>query len=396
MTCEFYTFSGKSIDTFSGNVTNSKTCFLTINKLKAPNMGTWICRIFHSASPIFQEAHFTATSDGKSRQMRLPKLIQPIKYSIFLTPFIIEDNFTIQGHVDIDILITQKEVKTIILHSQDQKIYENTVKVIGSDKQNFEVLGFGYERTTNFFYIHLAKDLPVNGSVKLSIDYLGYLNSELNGFYRSAYHDDKTNTTEYIATSKFEAIGARKALPCFDEPAFKAVFKVSLGRVKNMTSLSNMPMEKEGVPMADNNAYVWDIYEDSPEMSTYLLAFVISHFMFRQSKTLANGVEFKIWSRKSVLDQTVYAAEIGPKVLEFFEKKFQIPYPLPKQDMIAVPDLIAGAMENWGLITYREVFLLHIKGKSSAAQKEHTELVIAHELSHQWFGNLVTMEWWTE
>ena len=359
-------------------------------------MGTWVCQIFHSASPVFQEAHFSATSNGKSPQMRLPKHIQPQKYAIFLTPFIIKDNFTIQGHVEIDVFVTQVDVKTIILHSQDMTIFENTVKVIGNDNQNFEILGFGYEKTTNFFYIHLANDIPANGSVKLSMDYLGDLNSDLTGFYRSSYLNDETNSTEYVATTQFEAVGARKALPCFDEPGFKAVFKVSLGRIKTMTSLSNMQREKEGVPMADNDEYVWDIYEESPKMPTYLLAFVVSNFTFRPSITLANGVEFKIWSRKSVLDQTELAADIGPKLQVFFETQFKIPYPLPKQDMIAVPDFIMGAMENWGLIIYKESFLLFNENKSSAAQKELTEFVIAHEISHQWFGNLVTMEWWTE
>ena len=359
-------------------------------------MGTWICRIYHSASPVFQEAHFTATSNGKSLQMRLPKHIQPIKYAIFITPFIIKDNFTIQGHVDIDILVTQEDVKTIVLHSQDQKIFENTVKVIGSNKQDFEILGFGYEEATNFFYIHLAKDLPVNKSTKLSIDYLGEIKSDLTGFYQSSYIDDETNSTEYIAATHFEAMGARKAFPCFDEPAFKAVFKVSVGRIKNMTSLSNMPKEKEGFLMADNNEYVWDIYEDSPKMPSYLLACVVSRFTFRQSKILPNGVEFKTWARKSVLDQTIMAAEIGPKLQEFFEMEFKIQFRVPKQDLIAVPDLIIGAMENWGLIIFREIYLLSDEKKSSAAHQELVEILIAHEISHQWFGNLVTMEWWTE
>ena len=383
-------------DSFSGNVTNSKNCFFSIHNLKSPDMGTWKCRIFHNTSPIFQEAYFSVTSDGKNLLMRLPKHTRPQKYTIYLTPFIIKDNFTIQGHVDIDIIVTEKKVKTLILHSQDLNILENTVKVIVSDNLTYEILGFGYEKTTNFFYIHLAKELPVNIIVRLSIDYLGYLSTDVTGFYRSSYVDDTTNATEYNAATNFEAFGARKTLPCFDEPAFKAIFKVYLGRIKSMNSLSNMPKEKEGVPMQDNIEYVWDIFEVSPKMSTYLLAFVVSYFNSTKSKTLANDVDFKIWSRKTVLDQTVFAAEIGPKLQQFFEIQFKIPSLLPKQDMIALPDLFIGAMENWGLITSRETLLLCKKGQSSAGQKELSEIVIAHEISHQWFGNLVTMEWWTE
>ena len=143
-------------------------------------------------------------------------------------------------------------------------------------------------------------------------------------------------------------------------------------------------------------AYVWDVYEDSVKMSTYLLAFVVSEFEYRQSIPTSNDVRFRIWSRKEAIDQTEYAADIGPKILEYYEKYFDVPYPLPKQDMIAIPDFSAGAMENWGLITYRETALLYQDGVTSTKEKEYIRTVIAHELAHQWFGNLVTMKWWTE
>ena len=225
---------------------------------------------------------------------------------------------------------------------------------------------------------------------------MGELNSDLSGFYRSSYFDEEKNATEYIATSQFESIGARRALPCFDEPAFKAIFQVNLGRLKDMSSISNMPAEFEGVAMKDNNEYMWDMYQDSPIMSTYLLAFIISRFTHKQSEATANGVQFRIWSRKSVSDQTDLALKVGPQILEFFEKHYNVPYPLPKMDMVAIPDFGAGAMENWGLITYRETALLFKEGQSSIATREGIVSTISHELAHQWFGNLVTMDWWTE
>ena len=131
-------------------------------------------------------------------------------------------------------------------------------------------------------------------------------------------------------------------------------------------------------------------------MSTYLLAFVIADFDFREGVYTENNVTFRIWSRPDAISQTKYAAETGPLILKYYEDYFDVKFPLPKQDMIAIPDFAAGAMENWGLITYREELLLYEEGVSSLMNKESVASVMAHELAHQWFGNLVTMDWWTE
>jgi aminopeptidase N len=227
------------------------------------------------------------------------------------------------------------------------------------------------------------------------MDFLANLNSDLLGFYRSSYFDDGKNQTVYLATTQFQVTGARRAFPCFDEPIYKASFQVNLGRLKNMTSISNMPTESEGVPMVDNNIYVWDKYQTSPIMSTYLLAFVVFDFTFKQSETLSNGVQFRVWSRKGISDKTGLAEEAGPKILEFYEQHFNIKYPLPKMDLVAIPDFMGG-MENWGLIIFEEKKLLFKPKESGATGAEDIVLIIAHELAHQWFGNLVTMEWWSE
>ena len=129
--------------------------------------------------------------------------------------------------------------------------------------------------------------------------------------------------------------------------------QVSLGRKRDMTSISNMPIEREGVAMAEDDDYVWDMYQESVRMSTYLVAFVVSKFDYVEETLSSNNVRFRIWSTPNTLDQTQYAKQIGPKILEFFETYFNVKFPLPKQDMIAIPDFGAGAMENWGLITYR-------------------------------------------
>ena len=235
----------------------------------------------------------------------------------------------------------------------------------------------------------------------ISMDFISKLGDNLAGFYHSSYADEN-GTNKLLAVTQFEPTDARRAMPCMDEPNLKAKFTIHLGRKTNMSSISNMPIKEEGVTQAgplaeDVEGYVWDVYEDTLKMSTYLLAFVVSDFKYRNGNVLpGNNVTFRIWSREDVLSQTAYAAETGPRILKFYEDYFGIPFPLPKQDMIAIPDFGAGAMENWGLITYREVALLYEDGVSSAIDKEYVAEVMAHELAHQWFGDLVTMDWWTE
>ena len=152
-----------------------------------------------------------------------------------------------------------------------------------------------------------------------------------------------------------------------------------------MQCLSNMPIENLGKRMQGTDEYVWDHFQESVKMSTYLLAFVVAKFDFTEA-TGANNVRYRIWSDPNLSEQTQYALEIGPKILEFFEKFFSIPYPLPKLDTIAVPDFGAGAMENWGLIVFKDSFLLYKEGVSSVKSKHLIAHITAHELAHQWFG----------
>lgn len=136
--------------------------------------------------------------------------------------------------------------------------------------------------------------------------------------------------------------------------------------------------------------YVWDRFEESVPMSTYLVAFVVSDF-----EHITNG-SFSVWSRSDAMSQSKYSLSIGPTILKHYEDFFQIKFPLPKIDMIALPDFSAGAMENWGLITYRESVLLYEEGVSTRISLQNIAIVVAHELAHQWFGNLVTPSWWTD
>lgn len=154
------------------------------------------------------------------------------------------------------------------------------------------------------------------------------------------------------------------------------------------------------------NDYVWSVFEESVPMSTYLVAYSVNDFAFKLSEpsklvtnapaAKENNVVFRTWARPEAIDQCNYASEVGPRVLSYYEDIFGIPFPLKKVDEIAIPDFSAGAMENWGLVTYRETALLFAPNVSSESNKERIASVIAHELAHQWFGNLVTMKWWTD
>lgn len=171
----------------------------------------------------------------------------------------------------------------------------------------------------------------------------------------------------------------------------KATFDIKLGHHKMYNSLSNTPL-KESTKLERIDDFVIDTFETTVPMSTYLVAYCVSDFEYKEAiVNMKDEVKFRIYARRDAMDQVDYAAEVGPKVLKFYEDYFQIKFPLPKIDMIAIPDFAAGAMENWGLITYRETALLYQANASTLAAKHRVAEVIAHELAHQWFGNLVTM-----
>ncbi|KAH8382719.1 hypothetical protein KR009_004927, partial [Drosophila setifemur] len=182
--------------------------------------------------------------------------------------------------------------------------------------------------------------------------------------------------------------------PCFDEPGFKATFIITLGYHKKFTGLSNMPV-KETKPHESLPDYVWSEFEESVPMSTYLVAYSVNDFIHKPSM-LPNGVLFRTWARPNAIDQCDFAAEFGPKVLQYYEEFFGIKFPLPKVDQVAIPDFSAAAMENWGLVTFVESKMLYSQDPPSSIKKPEIANVIAHELAHQWFGNLVTMKWWTD
>lgn len=238
--------------------------------------------------------------------------------------------------------------------------------------------------------VELPFELAAGTTASMLVDYTGILNDKMKGFYRSKYTREN-GETRHLGCTQFEATDARRALPCWDEPALKSVFTFAMTYPKgqNLKVLANMPEDR--VVERENNQTVY--FKPSPIMSTYLLAWVIGEFDFIEQKT-KHGVTVRVFTLPGKSDQGRFGLRVGVESLDFYDDHFEIPYPLPKLDMVAIPDFAAGAMENWGLVTYREVALLVDEKNTSTSTKQHVAIVVAHELAHQWFGNLSTMEWW--
>ncbi|MBI1657534.1 MAG: M1 family metallopeptidase [Thaumarchaeota archaeon] len=227
---------------------------------------------------------------------------------------------------------------------------------------------------------------PVRGECIISIQYTGTLNDRLLGFYRSRYADGPQ--TKYLATTQFEAADARRAFPCWDEPNHKATFDITVRAPRHMTAISNMPA-KTVTDVDDSTEYA---FHTTPVMSTYLVYVGVGEFEHIQNR---DG-SIRVVTIRGKSGQGRYALELAERLLDMYGEYFGKEYPLPKLDLIALPDFAAGAMENWGAITFRENLLLYDPENSSTQTKQLIAEVVSHELAHQWFGNLVTMEWWND
>lgn len=316
-----------------------------------------------------------------NKSVRLSKDIIPKEYFITLKPDL--EAHTFDGEVKIKVSV-KKPTKEITLHSKDLTIL--LVKTIGKNTQTAERIIYNDKKDTATFVF--AKKIE-RGIATLQIVFTGILSDTMRGFYKSTYHFEGKEHT--LATTQFEATDARRCIPCFDEPAQKAIFHVKLVVPINKTAISNtLPTEIT----EHESGFKVISFAPTPKMSTYLLAFIVGDFEFIEKKT-KNGVAVRVYTTPGKKEQGRFALDVAVKCLEFYEKYFDIPYPLNTLDMIALPDFESFAMENWGAITYREAALLVDPKNTALRIKQVAAIVIAHELAHQWFGNLVTMEWWT-
>lgn len=227
------------------------------------------------------------------------------------------------------------------------------------------------------------------GAVTIEIAFTGILNDKLRGFYRSTFVDDD-GVTRTIATTQMQSTDCRRAFPCFDEPEFKAVFAIDLTVQKDLLAISNYSEIRREL-VGDDNVRIW--FADTMLMSTYLVAFIVGP-LEATAPVMVGNTPVRVVHVPGKAHLTHFGMQAGTFCLDWFEKYYGIPYPGDKVDLIALPDFASGAMENVGCITFREVLLLVDPASSTQVEQELVAAVVAHELAHMWFGDLVTMRWW--
>ncbi|KAJ1860586.1 Aminopeptidase 2 mitochondrial [Coemansia sp. RSA 989] len=332
----------------------------------------------------------------------LPTSLTPLHYDIRLHPDLLSGQLC--GSVAIDAVATSS-FRTITLHAKTIDIQLATVYVDGVVLASIEAHNVHYNEEMETAQLCLPSEvlLPSTCSqlnVQLIISFAGRISDSMYGLYRSKTRNRHGQPAHMLVT-QFQAKCARMAFPCWDEPAIKAEFTLTLTVPSEFTALSNMPVTHS----VDHGKLKTVYFRRSPRMSTYLLAIVageldyIEAISYSGPKTDSGDarqpVPCRIYTPPADIDKVQFSLDTAVRVLEMLANMFNYEYPLPKLDLVAVPELEAGGMENWGLVLFRTVRLFITK-QTSLWIRQKAVYVISHELSHQWFGNLVTMAWWDD
>ncbi len=303
----------------------------------------------------------------------------PINYDLTFEPDL--KKFTFSG-TEIITADCKKSTNTISMDCAELKIISCHVQSRGNLIKSTTILDAKKEK------LQIKLSEKIKGKVIINIEFQGILNDRLLGFYRSQYLQN--GKTKYLATTQFEAADARRAFPCWDEPKAKATFEISIIAENKFSAISNMPIKSKKKIGAKTIYH----FAKTPIVSTYLIYLGVGEFEYLTGKV--GKIQIRVVTTKGNKSKGKFSLELGKKLLTSYEKYFGIKYPLPKLDLIAIPDFAAGAMENWGAITFRETILLYDPKTSSTRTKQFIAEVISHEIAHQWFGNLVTMKWWND
>jgi puromycin-sensitive aminopeptidase len=313
---------------------------------------------------------------------RLPRNVIPVHYDLRLEPDL--TTFTFNGSVSIDVGITET-IGEIVLNAAE---IDMKSVVLRDDRGEISIVGVTYDDEFERATLALA-DQVKPGTYTLDIVYTGTINDQLRGLYRSIYRDGD-GTEHVIATSQCQSTDARRVFPCWDEPDLKATFQTTIVVATGLEAYSN---GAEVSRTALDDGRVEFDFAPTMKMSTYLLAFIVGPFEATEP-VVVRGTPIRIIVPKGNVHLTDVALENAVFCFEYLSDYYGIPYPEDKLDHIAIPDFAAGAMENVGLITYRDAYLILDRAKASQGELQACLDVIGHEIAHQWFGNLVTMKWW--
>ena len=318
---------------------------------------------------------------------RLPRTVVPTRYHLVIEPDLAAFTFAGSCATTIDVL---EATDTVVLNAIELAI--STASVVGPDGTTVTTDRIDLDEQTERAALHFDRPLTPGQHV-LHILFTGILNDQLHGFYRSTF-TDTDGVDQVIATTQFEATDARRAFPCWDEPDFKAVFAITLVVDADLTAVSNAAEISRSPRAEANDGDKHEVrFADTMVMSTYLVAFIVGPLDITDPVDV-DGTPLRIVFPRGKGHLTDFALEVGAFCLRFFTDYFGVPYPGDKVDLVAVPDFAFGAMENLGCITFREALVLVDPAEVTQPELQRVTDVIAHELAHMWFGDLVTMKWW--
>src|SRR5215470_13134621 len=328
---------------------------------------------------IFLSSAFLMLLCGIAAAQRLPELAVPENYQLSFALDFEKDNFA--GEETIKVRVP-KSTSQIVLNSAEI-IFEEATVSSGGTMQKANV---ALDKEKEMAMLSLEKELQP-GPAEIHIKYTGILNDELRGLYLG-----KDKQARKYAVTQFEATDARRAFPSFDEPAYKATFDISVVADRDMAVISNAKIISDTPgPVAEKHTVK---FATTAKMSSYLVALAVGHFEYVEGE--ADGIPIRVWGPPGTKESGTYALEVSEWCMKYFNEYFGIKYPFEKLDMIGLPDFSAGAMENTGFITYRQAELQLDEKVASVELQQLVATVIAHEMAHQWFGDLVTMRWWDD
>jgi puromycin-sensitive aminopeptidase len=313
---------------------------------------------------------------------RLSTNVTPERYELKLTPDLTTWTFTGDEKISIHV---HEPVREIILNAAELELHAVSLKTADGKVREGHV---NWDAENEQAMLSFAEPVPV-GRADLQIQFSGILNDKLHGFYRSTYKG-ADGQDKPLASTQFESTDARRAFPCWDEPAFKAVYQVTLVVDEKLTAISNARVVRENALPGNKKAVV---FADSMKMSTYLVAFIVGEFE-ATAPVMVGNAPLRVCAVPGKKHLATFAVDIGKASLEHFSAYYGIAYPGDKLDLIAIPDFASGAMENLGAITFRETALLVDADRATRTELERVADVVSHENAHMWFGDLVTMKWW--